>query len=126
MVHHLIVNITFNSPEIRILGPIKEQTIDKLNEVLPNATTSSRSTRFAPPKFQYLSNPNHWYIKLDRQFCDDEGISHLMVLLLDALEEEGVWKLVSATSLRQPIGTGSKDYTESHVLFLNKLVGDDI
>ncbi|KEG15286.1 hypothetical protein DQ04_00121180 [Trypanosoma grayi] len=126
MVHNLVINCTFNCPEIKIIGPIKEQTIDKLNEVIPNSTTSSRSTRVAPPRFQYLSNPNHWYIKLDRQFCDDEAMSYLMVLLLDALEEEGVWKLVSSVALKQSIGSGPKDYTETHVLFLNKFSGDEL
>ncbi|ESL12177.1 hypothetical protein TRSC58_00060 [Trypanosoma rangeli SC58] len=124
MVHHLVINLSFNSPEIRIIGPVKEQTIDKLNDMIPNATSTARNTRTAPSRFQYISNPNHWYMKLDGQFCDAEGISYLMVLLLDALELEGVWKLVSSTALRSPIGPYSKDYTETHVLFLNKLIDD--
>ncbi|RNF16330.1 hypothetical protein TcG_06473 [Trypanosoma cruzi] len=126
MVQNLVINLLFNSPEIRIMGPVKEQTIDKLNEVIPNATSTARSTRVAPSRFQYISNPNHWYMKLDGQFCDEDGISYLMVLLLDALEEEGLWKLVSSTALRTPVGQSSKDYSETHVLFMNKLAGDEI
>lgn len=125
MSHYLLVTFTFNCPEIRILGPIKEQTIEKLNDVIPNATTTSRSNRTALPKFEYLPNPNHWYIKLDRQFCDEDGKSHLMVLLLDALSEEGSWRLVSSFVTKEPGGTGSKEGTETHTLFLNKLLAED-
>ncbi|KAG8346395.1 hypothetical protein TRVL_02785 [Trypanosoma vivax] len=125
MSHYLIINLTFNCPEIRILGPIKEQTIDKLNEVVPNATTTSRSNRAALPRFEYLSNPNHWYIKLDRQYCDEDGKSMLVLLLLDALAEDGAWRLVSSFVTKKASGSGPNESSETHTLFLNKLLSED-
>nr|CCC94176.1 conserved hypothetical protein [Trypanosoma congolense IL3000] len=124
MSHYLVVTFTFNCPEVRIMGPIKEQTIEKLNDVIPNATTTSRSNRAALPKFEYLPNPNHWCIKLDRQYCDEEGKSQLMVLVLDALAEEGSWRLVSSIVTKGTKSGGLKEDTETHTLFLNKLLGD--
>ncbi|AIO01359.1 hypothetical protein LPMP_330660 [Leishmania panamensis] len=126
MSRNLIVNMFFNSPEIQILGPVQENTIERLNSVLPASTTSTRSIRNSQPKFEYLSNPDHWRIKLDGQFCDSEGVSRLMVLLLDALEEEGGWTLVSSmASSPHTCGTLQQDTVESYKFFFSRYEDDE-
>ncbi|KAK7194743.1 paraflagellar rod component [Novymonas esmeraldas] len=126
MSRNLIVNMTFNCPEVQILGPVQESTIERLNEVLPGSTTSTRSIRSSQPKFEYLSNPDHWKIKLDGQFCDSEGVSRLMVLLLDALEEEGGWTLVSSqASSARNAGALQQDFLENYKLFFSKYEDDE-
>lgn len=125
MANSLIINMSFNCPEIEILGPVKESTIDRLNHVLPTATTSTRSIRTAEPQFQFLSNPDHWKIKLDGQFCDAAGVSRLMVLLLDALEEEGGWTLVSSQASSSKNATVlQQTFVENYKLFFSRL-GDE-
>ena len=99
--NQLIVNFTFNPPLIKVIGPIKETTIEKLNSVLPKATTSLRSARAGNPKFEYVSSTNHWSVRLDGQFCDQVGESALFLTVLDALEEEGGWKLVTTQAITQ-------------------------
>ncbi|KAG5469682.1 hypothetical protein CUR178_01820 [Leishmania enriettii] len=126
MPRNLIVNMSFNCPEVRILGPVQESTIERLNKILPFSTTSTRSIRSSSPKFQYLSNPDHWMIKLDGQFCDAEGVSRLMVLLLDALEEEGGWTLTSSqTSSDRETGSLQQDSVTSYKLFFSKYDDDE-
>lgn len=126
MSRSLIVNMSFNCPEVQILGPVQESTIERLNEVLPGSTTSTRSIRSSQPKFEYLSNPDHWKIKLDGQFCDSEGVSRLMVLLLDALEEEGGWTLVSSqASSARNAGALQQDFVENYKLFFSKYEDDE-
>lgn len=98
----LVVNFTFNPPQIKIIGPIKETTVEKLNTVLPVATTSTRSTRAGNPKFSYVPSPAHWVVSLDGQFCDQIGESKLFLAVLDALEEEGGWKLATTQAITQP------------------------
>lgn len=123
MSNTLIVNISINSPEIRIIGPIRENTIEKLNQVLPMATTSTRSGRAGQPKFQYLSNPNHWYVKLDGQFCDQVGVCALFLVLFDALEEEGGWKMSTTHALTcEHIGAQQQDAVEQYKFFFSRLV----
>lgn len=126
MSKNLVINMSYNPPTIDIMGPIKESTIDHLNEVIPTSTSSTRSIRSDPPKFEYLANPDHWHIKLDGQFCDVDGISRMIVLLLDALEEEGDWTLVSsqASSERNdsPI---QQQFVENYKLFFLKFAGDE-
>ncbi|KAG5495024.1 hypothetical protein JKF63_02076 [Porcisia hertigi] len=121
MSRNLIVTMSFNSPEIKIIGPVLESTIERLNEVLPVSTTSTRSIRSSQPKFEYLSNPDHWSIKLNGQFCDNEGVSRLMIVLLDALEEDGGWKLVSSqASSTRGGGALQQDFLEHYRLFFSK------
>ncbi|KAG5469335.1 hypothetical protein LSCM1_02550 [Leishmania martiniquensis] len=126
MPHILIVNMSFNCPEVQILGPVQEGTIERLNKVLPSSTTSTRSIRGSLPKFEYLSNPDHWRIKLDGQFCDTEGASRLMVLLLDALEEEGGWTLTSSQSVSsRDAGPLQQDFVENYKFFFSKYEDDE-
>lgn len=124
MSKNLIVNLSVNCPEIDIFGPIKESTIDRLSDLLPNATTSTRSVRSPPSRFTFLPHPDHWHIKLDGQFCDVDGVSRLMVMLLDALEEEGDWTLVStqASTLRNNTAL-QQDSIEHYKMFFIKYAG---
>ncbi|CAC9530417.1 paraflagellar rod component / PFC16 [Leishmania donovani] len=126
MSRNMIVNMSFNCPEIQILGPVQESTIERLNEVLPDSTTSTRSIRSNQPKFEYLSNPDHWRIKLDNQFCDLEGVSRLIVLLLDALEEEGGWTLISSQASSSSHGGAlQQDFVSNYKLFFSKYQDDE-
>ncbi|CAD2217802.1 hypothetical protein AGDE_00111 [Angomonas deanei] len=117
----LIVNLTFNCPEISIVGPIKESTIDVLNELIPYSTTSAFCSNPTKAKFRHVKNPSHWSIKLDGQFCDSEGISRLMVILMDALDEEGGWTLVSSQSynVRSSVPL-QQNYVENHKMIFLK------
>eukprot|EP00756_Hemistasia_phaeocysticola_P003391 Hpha_TRINITY_DN12221_c0_g1::TRINITY_DN12221_c0_g1_i1::g.16889::m.16889 len=90
---NLVVNFIFNPPTIRIIGPIKETTVETLNQIFPRMTNTSPGTKKAPPKFVHESSPPHWYIQLLGQYCDQLGQSMLYLSLLDALEAEGGWML---------------------------------
>lgn len=126
MSKNLVINLRFNCPEIDIMGPIKESTIERLNEVIPASTTSTRSMRTELPQFQYLSNPDHWHIKLAGQLCDNDGITRLMIQLLNALEEEGDWTLMSTQASRQRNNSAmQQDYIESYKLIFLKFAGDE-
>lgn len=96
---NLIVNVTCNPPVISIFGPIKESTIDHLNEVLPNSC-STTNTGKVPFALVRKEDPPHWHGELRTQFAsDDIGTSQMFVALLDALEEEGAWKLRGSTTM---------------------------
>ena len=102
MANTLVVNFTFNCPTIKVIGPVKDSTIEKLNSVLPSVTTSRRSERAGHPKFTLKSSPQHWTVTLDGQFCDQIGESRIMLAILDALEEEGTWKLATSHATTLP------------------------
>lgn len=126
MSKNLIINMSFNPPTLDILGPIKESTIDRLNEVVPHSTTSTRSIRNEPPKFEYLANPDHWHLKLDGQFCDADGISRMMVILLDAVEEEGDWTLVSSQASSAVNNAAiQQTFVENYKMTFLKFAGDE-
>ncbi|KAF8282481.1 hypothetical protein C3747_226g19c [Trypanosoma cruzi] len=98
MEKNLIINVTCNPPVISILGPVKESTIEKLNDVLPGActTTNTGKVHFA---FVRKEEPPHWYGELQTHFAsEDIGQSQLFVSLLDAVEEEGMWKLCGSNA----------------------------
>jgi hypothetical protein len=119
----LIVNFTFNPPQLKIIGPIRETTIEKLNSVLPKQTTSLRSSRAGNPKFEYEQNPAHWKVNLDGQFCDQVGESALFLAVLDALEEEGGWKLTTTQSITQPDQESQQqDFFETHKFFFTRVM----
>lgn len=121
--HFLVVSFTFNPPQIQIVGPIRETTIEKLNQVLPAATTSTRSTRAGNPKFVYQQTPAHWTAKLDGQFCDQVGMSALFLVVLDALEEEGGWKLASSHAITQEDSESlQQDFFESYKFFFARIM----
>merc|ERR1719487_518533 len=89
----------FNPPTIRIIGPIKETTVEKLNNVFPKMTSTATGTKKAPPKFVHEAQPPHWYVQLVGQYCDQMGQSLLCLALLDALEEEGGWVLKDTNAI---------------------------
>ena len=121
--HTLIVSFNFNHPVIKIIGPIRETTIEKLNQVLPVATTSTRSGRAGNPKFEYIPSPAHWVVGLTGQFCDQVGMSSLFLAILDALEEEGGWKLASTHALAFPdVDALQQDYYENYKFFFTRIM----
>ncbi|KAG5508121.1 hypothetical protein GH5_07180 [Leishmania sp. Ghana 2012 LV757] len=96
---NLIVNITCNPPVISVFGPVKESTIDRLNETIPNSC-STTNTGKVPFALVRKENPPHWFGGLRTQFAsEDIGASMLFISILDALEEEGTWKLRGSSSM---------------------------
>eukprot|EP00993_Chasmostoma_nieuportense_P006309 NODE_6936_length_485_cov_23.078212_g6770_i0.p2 GENE.NODE_6936_length_485_cov_23.078212_g6770_i0~~NODE_6936_length_485_cov_23.078212_g6770_i0.p2 ORF type:complete len:119 (+),score=25.57 NODE_6936_length_485_cov_23.078212_g6770_i0:60-416(+) len=96
---NLVVNMTFNPPEMVILGPIKDTTIQKLQSTIPQVCTSSSGTR-GPIIFTKNDTPPHWYCKLPAQYCNEAmGQSQIMLTVMDLLEEEGGWKLKGTNAL---------------------------
>lgn len=96
---NLIINLTFNPPEIAIVGPIREATIQKLQQVLPQVCTSAPGARPAVV-LSRVESPLHWYCKLPAHFANEElGQTSIMVAILDSLEEEGGWKLMASNAL---------------------------
>jgi hypothetical protein len=123
MPNSLIVNFSFNPPEIVIIGGIRENTIEKLNTVLPAATTSTRSARAGAPKFVFDTNRNFWKVTLDGQFCDQVGESALFLSVLDALEEEGGWKLVSTQGITLENHTAiQQEFYEAYKFFFSRIL----
>ena len=101
--HNLIVNMTFNPPFLSIVGPIKENTVLTLNTLLPQVTTttSTAKTKFT---FQRRDDPPCWYGELPCSFANEEvGQTRLTLALLDALEEEGGWKLKGSNATNHDI-----------------------
>ena len=101
--HNLIVNMTFNPPHISIVGPIKENTILTLNTLLPQVTTTTSiaKTKFA---FQRIDDPPSWVGDLPASYANEEvGQSRLTLALLDALEEEGGWKLKGSNATNHDV-----------------------
>eukprot|EP01059_Diplonema_ambulator_P028678 TRINITY_DN47568_c0_g1_i1.p1 TRINITY_DN47568_c0_g1~~TRINITY_DN47568_c0_g1_i1.p1 ORF type:complete len:125 (+),score=25.86 TRINITY_DN47568_c0_g1_i1:76-450(+) len=96
---NLIVNFQFNPPQVKIIGPIKETTVEKLNTLFPRMTSTAQGTKTAPPKFIHEGYPPHWHVKLTGQYCDQLGQSMLCLSLLDALEEEGGWVLKDTNAI---------------------------
>ena len=100
---NLIVNMTFNPPFITIIGPIKETTIQKLNVELPLVctTVATQKLKFA---FTRIDEPPHWAGELRTSFANEEiGQSKLVLGLLDALEEEGGWKLKGSNATNHDV-----------------------
>eukprot|EP00667_Euglena_gracilis_P025034 EG_transcript_29149 len=89
---NLVVSLTFNPPEVFIVGPVKDTTIHKLERILPDTCTSSPGEQ-AAARFARVEQPPHWYCRLPAAFCDDVGQANLMLAVLDCLEQEGGWKM---------------------------------
>jgi len=97
---NLIVNLTYNPPEIAIIGPIKETTVEKLGGILPQVCTSAPSSKEPTVTFIRNESPPHWYAKLPGSYANEElGQSQIILTLLDCLEEEGGWKLKASNAL---------------------------
>uniref|UniRef100_A0A7S4LLR3 Uncharacterized protein n=1 Tax=Eutreptiella gymnastica TaxID=73025 RepID=A0A7S4LLR3_9EUGL len=90
--HNLIVTVTFNPPEVFIIGPIKETTIQKLQSILPEVCTNLPGQKTAI-QFSKIEQPPHWHSKLIQSYCDDVGQTKIILTILDCLEQEGNWKM---------------------------------
>eukprot|EP00760_Papus_ankaliazontas_P009306 PhM_4_TR14009/c0_g1_i1/m.61703 len=110
----LIVNVHFNPPTFTIIGPIKETTLQHLQDVLPTSTTTMRGQKKTPPAFAHVAQPAHWSLRLDGQFCDQLGMSQLFLRMLECLEEEGGWVLKDTT------GNTLDDDSEAYKFFFLK------
>jgi hypothetical protein len=107
---NLIVNATFNPPSIKLMGTtLREETIHKLEQRLPTATTTAQSGQREPPKFVLLNNPNHWHIDVGQHYCDQLGRSLIFLAIIETLEGED-WKLKGSNTVTHP-DTG-KDTTK--------------
>eukprot|EP00759_Apiculatamorpha_spiralis_P057061 PhF_6_TR8407/c0_g1_i1/m.13135 len=95
----LIVNAQFNPPTFSIIGPIKETTLQNLQQTLPASTTTMRGVKKEPPTFVHKPSPDHWMLRLDGQYCDQLGMSQLFLRMLECLEDEGGWVLKDTTAL---------------------------
>lgn len=96
---NLICVCRFNPPEIRLIGTtLREETIKKLDEKIPNVTTTSHSPKQPPPVFEQVqssSGGHHWKVNISGQYCDHAGRSMIMLTLIEALEAED-WKMKAA------------------------------
>eukprot|EP00667_Euglena_gracilis_P033295 EG_transcript_53697 len=111
---NLIVNLTFNPPEIVILGNVRKETLDRLVEklqlYLPQASTSAPGQRTAL-EFTYIDTPPHWHALLPTAYCNEElGQSAFMLIVIDALEsgsEAGGndWKLKASDAINHDDST---------------------
>eukprot|EP00992_Anisonema_acinus_P003335 TRINITY_DN12832_c0_g1_i1.p1 TRINITY_DN12832_c0_g1~~TRINITY_DN12832_c0_g1_i1.p1 ORF type:complete len:137 (-),score=73.01 TRINITY_DN12832_c0_g1_i1:56-412(-) len=100
---NLIINIAFNPPNVKIIGPIREETVNALNHALPAACTTDPRGRRPPATFQYSDTPiAHWHLQLYGNYCNEIGRMQLMLCIFDALEEEGGWQLKATHCLPMP------------------------
>eukprot|EP00999_Lentomonas_sp_LEN2_P001484 NODE_2533_length_549_cov_180.530806_g2483_i0.p1 GENE.NODE_2533_length_549_cov_180.530806_g2483_i0~~NODE_2533_length_549_cov_180.530806_g2483_i0.p1 ORF type:complete len:120 (+),score=33.46 NODE_2533_length_549_cov_180.530806_g2483_i0:101-460(+) len=96
---NLIVNMTFNPPQIKIVGPIKEATLGKLSSILPQVQTSSPGAK-SVGNFEKVTEPPHWSFACDHGYAEEGiGQSQMMLTILDCLEEEGGWSLKGSNAL---------------------------
>ena len=66
--------------------------------VLVQVTTTATSARGDSQKFELRSNPPHWYLCLDGQYCDQLGRSMIFMTIIEALEAEG-WKMKGSNAI---------------------------
>ena len=119
VVPNLIMNVTVNPPQISIIGPVKETTVQKLNTILPNCCTSASGQR-TRMEFVRKDVPPHWYAELPTAFANEEmGQSQIFLSLMDALEEEGQWILKGTNA------TNHDDTKVTYKFFFMKDEDDD-
>eukprot|EP00760_Papus_ankaliazontas_P028841 PhM_4_TR4020/c0_g4_i1/m.47026 len=88
-----VVNCTFNPPQLKIMGStLRDETITKLQQRLPLATTTSLNSAKTERKFNFVQNPPHWHLDLGQHFCDQLGRSIIFLTIIECLEAED-WKL---------------------------------
>ena len=89
---HCVVTCTFNPPVINLLCAggqgLREQTVKRLNQTLPESTTTSMSPKQTPPEFEFRSNPPHWHLQMDNQNCDSIARCNIYLSIIEALEAE--------------------------------------
>ena len=98
---NLCASVTFNPPVVTLIGStLREETIQKLEQRLPGATSTTASQSKEPPKFVYHKDPDFWRIDLGQQFCDHLGRSAIYLALIECLASED-WKLRATNSMMQ-------------------------
>jgi len=96
---NLVVNITFNPPEIVVIGPVKDTTIQKLEQIVPQVCTTSPGQK-GIGRFQKMDTPPHWFCRLSSHYCNEEmGQTQIMLKVMDCLEDEGGWKLKASNAI---------------------------
>jgi hypothetical protein len=95
----LVVSVTFNPPVVKLLGAtLREETIKKLEGLLPKVTTTQGATGKEPPKFTFVKEPPHWHMEVSQQFCDHLGRSLVFMAIIETLEAED-WTLRASNSM---------------------------
>lgn len=90
----LIVSMTFNPPDVSIVGPIAESTILKLNELLPQLSSLSPLGRKVTPLFEFHEKPlPHWTLYMKHLVFDEKCQMAAMLTILDCIEHEGCWSM---------------------------------
>ncbi|KAG5472504.1 hypothetical protein LSCM1_03905 [Leishmania martiniquensis] len=90
---NLCVSCTFNPPIITLLGStLREDTVRAMEAQIPLATSTAMNPSKDPPKFIFLSNPDHWRMEMYQHFCDELHKSSIFLVIIESLEEEG-WRL---------------------------------
>eukprot|EP00758_Cryptobia_borreli_P001456 Tbor_TRINITY_DN2258_c0_g1::TRINITY_DN2258_c0_g1_i1::g.2802::m.2802 len=89
----LVVTFVFDPPKVIIVGPIANDTIHKLEEMLPLLSHNTGSLR-RPPSTFVCDNTlvlRNWSIELIGHVTDE--VSRIMIFLavLECLEEEEGW-----------------------------------
>lgn len=113
----LVVSVTFNPPDISIVGPIQESTVTKLNAVLPNLTSISCKGRRDPPQLEFKETPvPHWQVELRGLLSDELSKLSILLSLLDCLEDEGGWGMRDCHAL-------TFEDCEAHKMFFTKKNG---
>ena len=96
---NLVVTVTFNPPCIKLIGAtLREETIKKLEAILPKVTTTAVTTGKEPPKFSFVKEPPHWHMEISQQFCDHLGRSLVYMAVIETLEAED-WTLRGSNSM---------------------------
>ena len=96
---NLVVSVTFNPPRIRCVGAtLREETIKKLEMILPKVTTTAATQNKEPPKFTFVKEPPHWAMEIGQQFCDHLGRSLIYMAIIETLEAED-WQLRASNSM---------------------------
>ncbi len=107
---NLIVNCTFNPPQVKLIGAtLRDETVHRLEQRLPGITTTASSSQREPPKFQLLNNPTHWHVDLGQHYCDQLGRSLIFLCLIETLEAEE-WQLKGTNTVTHP--DSGKDTTK--------------
>ena len=111
----LVVSFVFDPPTISLVGQLQENTVAKLNELIPNLTSISAQGRRKPPTFEPKEEPiKHWTVQLRNLVTDEVSRLAIMVAVLDALENEGGW------SMRDTHGITHDDEEEYTMFFTKK------
>lgn len=65
---------------------------------IPATTLTAVNPSKEPPKFAFLTNPDHWRMELMQHFCDELHKSYMFLTIVQCLEQEG-WRLRASNSV---------------------------